>query len=151
MTFTFCTFCDMLVCQRYKFYIGHATDICMHRYTNTYTHICRDTSTYTYRHMHTQTYRQTYISVYADIHRYTYIFFYINKHAYMNVRSILPAHFIFSCNLPNDFGSHGPIFIYLFTSLCLFCVHIVDMIEAVLGIYFHTSIKLDLFLLSLMM
>ena len=31
-------------------------------------------------------------------------------------------------------------FIYLFTSLCLFCVHIVDMIEAVLGIYFHTFI-----------
>ena len=31
-------------------------------------------------------------------------------------------------------------FIYLFTSLCLFCVHIVDMIEAVLGIHFHTFI-----------
>ena len=31
-------------------------------------------------------------------------------------------------------------FIYLFTSLCLFWVHIVDMIEAVLGIHFHTFI-----------
>ena len=92
-TFTFCTFCDMHVCQRYKFYIWHATDIHMHRYTNTCTHICRDTSTYRYRHM------------YADIHKHTCIFFYIHKHTYIYVRSILPAHFIFSCYLPNELRS----------------------------------------------
>ena len=67
-TFAFCTFCDMYVCQRYKFCIWHATDIHMHRYTNTFAHICRDYSTYRYRHMHTDICKHT--QTYTDTHAY---------------------------------------------------------------------------------
>ena len=88
----------------------------------------------------TDTCTQTYISTHANIHSHTCIFFYIHKYTYIYVRSILPARFIFSLICQMISGPHGPIFIYLFTSLCLFCIHIVDMIKAVLGIYFHTSI-----------
>ena len=78
------------------------------------------TCTDTKRHIHTSaetpaytdtdTCTQTYISTwhtYTDTHAY---FFYIHKHTYIYVRSILPAHFIFSCHLPNELRSHGPIF-----------------------------------------
>ena len=105
-TFTFCTFCDIHVCQRYKFYIWHATDIHMHRYTQTHAH----TSAETPAHTDIDTCTQTYISTHADIHRHTCIFFYIHKHTYIYVKSILPAHFIFSCHLPNELRSHGPIY-----------------------------------------
>ena len=108
-TFTFCTFCDMYVCQRYKFYIWHATDIHMHRYTNTCTHICRDNSTYRYRHMHTD------INKHTCRHTDTHAFFYIHKHTYIFVRSILPAHFIFSCHLPNELRSPWTYFLCVIT------------------------------------
>ena len=99
-TFTFYIFCDMHVCQRYKFYIWHATDIHMHRYTNTCTHIYRETSTYSYRHMHTDIHKHTCRHTQTHMH-----IFYIHKYTYIYVRSILPAHFIFSCHLPNELRS----------------------------------------------
>ena len=68
----------MHVCQRYKFYVWHATDIHMHRYTNTCTHICRDTSTYRYRHMHTDIHKYTCRHTQTHIH-----IFYIHKHTYI--------------------------------------------------------------------
>ena len=63
------------------------------------------TSAETPAHTDTEIYTQTYISTHADIHRHTCIFFYIHKHTYIYVRSILPAHFIFSCHLPNELRS----------------------------------------------
>ena len=73
----------------------HATDIYMHRYTNTCTHICRDTSTYRYRHMHTDIQKHIFRHTQTHMH-----IFYIHKHTYIYVRSIPPAHFILSCHLP---------------------------------------------------
>ena len=154
-----------------QIFFWHATDIHMHRYTNTCTHICRDTSTYRYRHMHkdihkhtckhTQTHMHIYLHTQTHIHilqvnsacsfisschlpnelrfpwtyfftytnRHTYItgqfcllilylvaicqmssgshgpIFYIHKQTYIYYKSILPAHFIFSCYLPNELRS----------------------------------------------
>ena len=72
---------------------------------------CTDTQTHAHTsaeipaHTDTDTCTQTYISTHTDIHRHTCIFFYIHKHTYIYVRSILPAHFIFSCHLPNELRS----------------------------------------------
>ena len=79
-------------------------------YTCTDTQTHAHTSVETPAHTDTDTCTQTYISTHADIHRHTCIFFYIHKHTYIYVRSILLAHFIFSCHLPNELRSHGPIF-----------------------------------------
>ena len=101
----------MYVCQRYKFYIWHATDIQINRYTNTCTHICRDTSTYRYRHIHTDIHKHT------CRHTQTYMhIFYIHKHTYIYVMSILPPHFISSCHLPNELRSP-------WTYFCVKCMH----------------------------
>ena len=107
------------------------TDTQTHAHTSPETPAHTDTDTCTHRHRkHTYRYTQIHIHI-----------FFLHKQTCIHIcQVILPAHFIFSCNLPNELRSHGPIFIYLFTSLCLFCMHIVDMIEAVLGMYFHTSI-----------
>ena len=115
-TFTFCTFCDMHVCQRYKFYIWYATDIHMHRYTNTCTHICRDTSTYRYRHMHIDIHKHTCRHTQTHMH-----IFYVHKHTYIYVRSILPAHFIFSCHLPNELRSPSTYFYTKYLNLSSKC------------------------------
>ena len=77
-------------------------------YTCTDTQTHAHTSAKTPAHTDTVTCTQTYISTHADIHRHTCIFFYIHKHTYIYVRSILPAHFIFSCQMSS--GPHGPIF-----------------------------------------
>ena len=62
------------------------------------------TSAETPAHTDTDTYTQTYISTHADIHRHTYIY----------VRSILPAHFIFSRYLPNELRSPWTYFNYIY-------------------------------------
>ena len=82
------------------------------------------TSAETPAHTHTDTCTQTYISTHADIHRHTCIFFYIHKHTYIYVRSILPAHFIFSCHLPNELRSPWTYFKKMkFTcKICLICL-----------------------------
>ena len=87
----------MHVCQRYNFIFGMPQI-----YTCTDTQIHAHTSAETPPHTDTDSCTQTYISTHADIHRHTCIFFYIHKHTYIYVRSILPAHFIFSSHLPNE-------------------------------------------------
>ena len=81
---------------------------------------CTDTQTHAHTsaeipaHRGTDTCTLTYIRTHADIHRHTCIFFtYTNTHIYIYVRSILPAHFIFSCHLPNELRSP-------WTYFCLF-------------------------------
>ena len=74
-------------------------------YTCTDTQTHAHTSAETPAHTDTDTCTQTYISTHADIHRHICIFFYIHKHTYIYVKSILPAHFIFSCHLPNELRS----------------------------------------------
>ena len=68
--------------------------------TQTCTHICRDTSIYRYRHIHTDIHKHTCRHTQTHMH-----IFYIHKHTYIYYRSILPAHFIFSCHLPNELRS----------------------------------------------
>ena len=79
---------------------------------------CTDTQTHAHTsaeipaHTDTDTCSQTYISTHAYIHRHTCIFFtYTNTHAYMS-GSILPAHFIFSCHLPNELRSSWTYFLF---------------------------------------
>ena len=65
--------------------------------TQTYAHTSAGTPVHTdYRHMHTDIHKQTY----KDTHAY---FLHTQTHIY--VRSILPAHFIFSSHLPNELRS----------------------------------------------
>ena len=111
-TFTFGTFCDMHVCQRYKFYIWHATDIHMHRYTNTCTHICRDTSTYRYRRMHTDIYKHTCRHTQTHMH----IFLHTQTHTYMSGQfCLLILYLVAICQMSS--GPHGPIFFGINTDL----------------------------------
>ena len=71
-------------------------------YTCTDTQTHAHTSAETSAHTDTDTCTQTYIITHADI----------PKHAYIYVRSILPAHFIFSCHLPNELRSPWTYFYY---------------------------------------
>ena len=86
---------------------------------------CTDTQTHAHTsveisaHTDTDTCTQMYINTHADIHSHTCIFFYIHKYTYIYVTSILPAHFIFSCNFPNELRSPWTYF-YLFIHFTLF-------------------------------
>ena len=119
--FTFCTFCDMHVCQRYKFYIWHATYIHMHRYKNTGTHICRDTSTYRYRHMHTDIHKH--ICRHTRTHKH--IFTYTNTHTYMSGQFCLLILYLVAIFQMSS-GPHGPIFYILEMSLSLWSMNVIS-------------------------
>ena len=74
--------------------------------TQTHAHTSAEISAHTDRHMHTDIHkhacRHTQTHIHIFLHTQT---FYIHKHTYIYVRSILPAHFIFSCHLPNELRS----------------------------------------------
>ena len=85
-TLTFCTFCDMHVCQDTNFIFGMSQ---IYTCTDAQTHV--HTSTETPTHTDTDTCTQTYISTHVDIHSHTCIFFltYTNTHTYMSVQFCL--------------------------------------------------------------
>ena len=60
---------------------------------------CTDTQTHAHTSAETPAHTETHG------HKHTCILFYIHKHTYIYVRPILPAHFIFSCHLPNELRS----------------------------------------------
>ena len=101
----------------------------MYRYTNTCTHICIDTSTYRYRHMHTDIYKYTCRHTQTHMH-----IFYIHKHIYIYiyVRSTLPAHFIFSCHLPNELRSPWTYFITSFSAISNFRFKLIKLMTTLI-------------------
>ena len=75
-----------------------------HRYTHAQIHKHMHTHLQRHQHIQIHTCTQTYISTHADIQTHMHIFLHTQTHIY--VRSILPAHFIFSCHLPNELRSY---------------------------------------------
>ena len=82
-TFTFFTSCVIHVCQRYKFYIWHATDIHMHKHMHTHLQRHQHIQIQAHPHRHTQAHMHTY----TDTH--TYFYTYTNTHTYTHLCTVM--------------------------------------------------------------